>query len=235
MKSATIKRLYTLVALTLLLATVYSRVSPDSDTCLSDNDCNPPYTRCRGNYCEHKGVFPIHWSEFVGAIIVCVTIALGNAVGIGGGAIIVVTGFTLFQFTAKQSVAVANLTIFCAVFTGYLINFHKKHPLKNATLVDYCIVQCQMPLIGLGTFIGTQANEWLPETIMFILLFIVLLYITFETIAKGLEMMKKEDSLLLRQGELYQKRAAEIKEVRSNVLIIYILISFVKYLPNLLY
>jgi len=73
-----------------------------------------------------------------------------------------------------------------------------------------------MPLIGLGALIGTQANEWMPETVVFILLFIVLLYITFEAIAKGLDMMRKEDTLLLRQGEMYQQRTQQLKAERSK-------------------
>ena len=148
-------------------------------------------------------------------MVVAFTIALGNAVGIGGGAIIVTTGFTLFYFTTKQAVAVANMTIFFACVAGYLCNFHKKHPLKNATLVDYGIVQCQMPLIGLGTFIGVQANDLLPEFVMFIFLFLVLLYITFESVFKGLSMMKREDLLIIRQGEEYMKRAAAIRETKE--------------------
>jgi len=137
MKGFLNQRLYIFALFLSVLALGYARRAPDSEECMSDNQCNPPYTRCRGNYCEHKHVFPMLWAEFAGAIVVAVTIALGNAVGIGGGAIIVTTGFTLFSFTTKQAVAVANMTIFFAVFSGYLVNFNKKHPLKNATLVDY--------------------------------------------------------------------------------------------------
>ncbi len=145
-----------------------------------------------------------------------VTIALGNAVGIGGGAIIVTTCYVLMNFTLLQSVAVANMTIFWAMFSGFIVHFNHKHPLKNATLVDYGIVQCQLPLIGLGTFIGSQANEWLPDLVMSIFLFLLLLYITFESTMKGLDMMRKEDTLVLRQGELYMERAERIRQAKSN-------------------
>lgn len=50
--------------------------------------------------------------EYLAALIVLVTISLGNSVGIGGGAIITVTGYTLLDLTVTEAVAVANLTIF---------------------------------------------------------------------------------------------------------------------------
>lgn len=156
-------------------------------------------------------------SEFIAAIVILVTIALGNAVGIGGGAIIVVTFYVLINMTIKQAVSVANMTIFWAMFSGFIVNFSKKHPLKNATLVDYGIVQCQLPLIGLGTFIGAQANEWLPNLVIAIFLFLLLLYITYESANKGIKMMQREDYLTLKQGEVYMEKAEQIRDEKGKV------------------
>mmetsp|Transcript_16762 Transcript_16762/g.18640 ORF Transcript_16762/g.18640 Transcript_16762/m.18640 type:complete len:178 (+) Transcript_16762:439-972(+) len=74
-----------------------------------------------------------------------------------------------------------------------------------------------MPLIGLGTFIGTQFLDIFPEFVMFIFLFLVLLYITVETVLKGVDMMKTEDAMMLRQGEEYKKKAEAAIELKRKV------------------
>mmetsp|Transcript_18032 Transcript_18032/g.15957 ORF Transcript_18032/g.15957 Transcript_18032/m.15957 type:complete len:199 (+) Transcript_18032:327-923(+) len=108
------------------------------------------------------------------------------------------------------------MAIFFACFSGYVVNFKKEHPLKKGTLVDYCIVQCQMPLIGLGSFLGTQANELFPKFVLFILLFLVLLYIFIISILKGIDMMRKEDALIFNQGEEFNEKAETLLESKRT-------------------
>eukprot|EP00343_Euplotes_focardii_P007789 CAMPEP_0205820510 /NCGR_PEP_ID=MMETSP0206-20130828/3155_1 /ASSEMBLY_ACC=CAM_ASM_000279 /TAXON_ID=36767 /ORGANISM="Euplotes focardii, Strain TN1" /LENGTH=429 /DNA_ID=CAMNT_0053115301 /DNA_START=346 /DNA_END=1635 /DNA_ORIENTATION=- len=94
------------------------------------------------------------------------------------------------------------MTIFFACVTGYILNFKAKHPLKNATLVNYGIVQAQMPLIGLGSFIGAQLNEVFPEVIIFILLFLTLVYATYTTFALAIETSQKEERVDVERKEI---------------------------------
>ena len=140
-------------------------------------------------------MFPQEWRELLGALILAVAISLCNAAGIGGGGIIVTINVTLFQFTAKESIAMSNFVIFFGCVTRYIRNFNNKHPLKDATAIDYGIVTCQMPLVMLGTFIGVQINEILAETLVFILLFVTLLYLTYKAFRKAFDAYKKEKKL----------------------------------------
>lgn len=142
----------------------------------------------------------------IGVLIIFFAIALGNAVGIGGGSIIVTVGAALFFFNARVAVAIANAVIFFACIAGYIQNFDKKHPLKNATLVDYGIVQAQMPLIGLGSFVGAQINEVLPRTVIFILLFLTLLYATYQSFSLAIDTSQKEERLNVEKKEISVKR-----------------------------
>jgi uncharacterized membrane protein YfcA len=137
-------------------------------------------------------VFPIEWQEFVGAFTLAITISLCNAAGIGGGGIIVTIGITLFTFSPKEAVAMSNFVIFFGCITRYIRNFHNKHPLKDATSIDYGIVTCQLPLVMLGTFVGVQVNELLPETLVFILLFVTLIYLTYKAGVKGYQSFMKD-------------------------------------------
>jgi uncharacterized membrane protein YfcA len=113
-------------------------------------------------------VFRIEWSEFIGAIALAITISLCNAAGIGGGGIIMTIGISLFFFSPKEAVANSNIVIFFGCFTRYIRNFKNKHPLKDATCIDYGILTCQLPLVMLGTYIGVLINDVLPETVIFI-------------------------------------------------------------------
>ena len=49
----------------------------------------------------------------------------------------------------------------------------------------------------LGTFIGVQVNELLAETLVFILLFVTLIYLTYKAIMKGIDTYKKEKKAAL--------------------------------------
>lgn len=202
MGRTTSNKLKIFLAVLFILGTVTCNTTPDSDMCETDNDCRAPFTRCINSFCNHKDVFPIEWQEIIGVFIIFITISLGNAVGIGGGAIIVTVGTTLFYFTIRQAVAVANVVIFFAMISGYIQNFHARHPLKNATLVDYGIVQCQMPLIALGVFIGAIVSEAIPATVIFILLFLTLLYATYHTFALAISTSQKEERLDVERKEI---------------------------------
>lgn len=190
----------------LIVSAVPANKTPDSPVCESNDDCEYPFASCIDQFCIHKDVFPIEWQEILGAGIVFVAISLGNAVGIGGGAIIVTVGTSLFFFTIKQSVAVASMTIFFAMISGYLQNFSAKHPLKDATLVDYGIVQCQMPLIALGVFIGTEVSEILPGTAIFILLVLTLVFATLQTFQLAIETTRKERRVVEERKEISVNR-----------------------------
>lgn len=144
------------------------------------------------DFCEHKDVFPIEWDEFIGAILLGIIIAFCNAAGIGGGGIIVTVGITLLHFTPKEAVAISNTIIFFGCLTRYIQNFKNKHPLKDATSIDYGIVIAQIPLLLFGTFIGVELQQVLPETLVHILLMVTLLYLTWKAIQQAFDTRRKE-------------------------------------------
>jgi len=146
-------------------------------------------------------VFPVEWTELIGAALLGVTISLCNAAGIGGGGIIVTIAITLFMFSPKEAVALSNFVIFFGCVTRYIRNFKNKHPLKDATAIDYGIVTCQLPLVMLGTFTGVQINELLPETLVFILLFVTLIYLTYKAIVKAFDTSRKEKAALKKKEQ----------------------------------
>lgn len=162
-------------------------------------------------------MFPIEWTEFIGAILLAITIAFCNAAGIGGGGIIVTILITLFFFSPKEAVAASNTVIFFGCLTRYIRNFNHKHPLKDATAIDYGIVTCQLPLVMLGTYIGVLVNDILPETLVFILLFVTLIYLTYKAIMKGYGTYKSEKAakakIKFEENRLRTSLNADIHEI----------------------
>ncbi|CAI2361022.1 unnamed protein product [Moneuplotes crassus] len=166
--------------------------TPDSEECDAQRKCKEPFTSCIEGYCEHKGVFPAEWQEVLGASLLFVTTAMCNAAGISGGGIIVTIGIGLFYLSSKEAVAMSNVLIFFGCVTRFTINFKQRHPLKDATSIDYGVVTCQLPLVMLGTFLGVQLNELLAETLIFILLFLTFAALTYRSFRKGIDVSKRE-------------------------------------------
>lgn len=146
-------------------------------------------------------MFPVYAAEFVGALSLGIAIALCNAAGIGGGGIVVTIGISLMMLSAKESVAMSNVTISFGCIVRYIKTFKNKHPLKDATSIDYGIVTCMLPLVMLGTTIGVQINDILPDTLVYILLFVTLLYLTYNTSMKSIETYRKESQAMKKQRE----------------------------------
>lgn len=109
------------------------------------------------------------------------------------------------MMSAKEAVAMSNLTIFFGCLTRYIKTFKNKHPLKDSTSIDYGIVTCMLPLVMLGTTIGVQVNDLLPDTLVYILLFVTLLYLTYSSVAKSIETYKKETEATRKEKMKLQK------------------------------
>lgn len=140
-------------------------------------------------------MFPIEYTELIGALLLFFTIAFCNAVGIEGGGFAVTIGITLFMFSPKEAAAISNVIIFFACLTRFIWNFNTKHPLKDAVAVNYNIVACQLPSALLGTLVGVHVYVILPEIIVFMLLFIVLSYMTYTAAMTAFQTSKKETEL----------------------------------------
>ena len=84
-----------------------------TDSCILDKDCDKqPFFICsEKNICVHKEVFPIHWLEFIGTVVLPVLLGMANVGGIGGGGLIIPFLMTFWGFTTKESIAISNMTI----------------------------------------------------------------------------------------------------------------------------
>eukprot|EP00345_Euplotes_harpa_P000020 CAMPEP_0168319052 /NCGR_PEP_ID=MMETSP0213-20121227/833_1 /TAXON_ID=151035 /ORGANISM="Euplotes harpa, Strain FSP1.4" /LENGTH=440 /DNA_ID=CAMNT_0008320213 /DNA_START=326 /DNA_END=1648 /DNA_ORIENTATION=- len=101
----------------------------------------------------------------------------------------------------KEAIANSNLVIFFGCVTRFIRNYNNKHPLKDATAIDYSVVTCQMPLLMSGTYIGVFLNEFLPEFLVFVLLFVTLVYLSYKGIQHSIEAWKKDNEAIRKKKE----------------------------------
>ena len=182
--------------LILLVSTlpVGSALPSEPDTpCTVDGDCNSPYESCEKLICEHKKVFPIEALEFVGIIVLSIVIAIANSGGIGGGGLVTPINIIFFQFETKAAIALTNFAIFMGGITRYLTQTKQRHPEKDAVCIDYSIASVMLPAALLGTLVGVELNVLFPSSVILLLLTLLLVYLSYNTIAKGIEIRKKEN------------------------------------------
>lgn len=73
-----------------------------------------PYEVCNAQTtdCEHKGVFPILNSEYIGLIIMPLLIGIASLAGLGGGVVFVPLMMAFFHFKTKDTVAISLAIVF---------------------------------------------------------------------------------------------------------------------------
>ena len=100
----------------------------------------------------------------------------------------------MLGFNAIQAIAISNSTIFCGAIVRYFFfSIHQKNPkLESRTMIDYNIVSIMMPNVLIGAYSGIMLQNFLPETLSPMLLFLVIVYATYETFQKGIKLWKAE-------------------------------------------
>jgi len=99
----------------------------------------------------------------------------------------------MFGFSTIQAIALSNFVIFAgAVVRYFAFSIFQKNPDKDATIVDYNLCAFMLPLVLVGSFVGTIISSLLPEAVLVIILSLMLIYLTYESLEKAVSMWKKE-------------------------------------------
>ena len=161
--------------------------------CATTADCDkPPFFICEEEVCRHKDIFPIYPREFIGVVLLPILLGMANVGGIGGGGLIIPFLMTFWGFDTKQAIAISNMTIFVGAVVRYLYTYKQKHPDKPATGIDYGIVIVMMPLVLVGSFTGVLINIMLPGLLLAIVLTLLLLFLSVQSLRNAIKMYKKE-------------------------------------------
>lgn len=164
--------------------------------CNTDADCyEPPFNICNveTKMCKHKEVFPQEPIEIVGIVVFGFIMALCTVAGIGGGGVATAMLMALFYFTTKYAISISVSSILVCSTMRYLYNLRTPHPEKpNINLLDYGLASIMMPLTLAGAQFGGVVLDIFPESVIQIMLFALLAFLTYNTVKKAVQLDRKE-------------------------------------------
>ena len=128
----------------------------------------------------------------MGTVVLTILMALAVISGIGGGGIIVSLLMVFYKLNTHEAIAVSGFTIFMGSLARYVMTINKRHPDRDATLVDYALANIMLPTVLVGSLFGVFLNLILPSLILQICLSIVLAVLATASGFKALDIYKKE-------------------------------------------
>ena len=136
---------------------------------------------------------PPNGLEIGGIIILPLLLGFANNGGIGGGGLIIPICIAMFGFTTIKAMALSNATIFASAAVRYFgFSIFEKNSEKSTTIIDYNLVAIMIPMVLVGSFVGTIISNLLPEAVLTIILVILLFYSTYDSLKKAINLWKKE-------------------------------------------
>ncbi|CAI6003877.1 unnamed protein product [Closterium sp. NIES-65] len=126
------------------------------------------------------------------ALISLVGAALANAGGVGGGGLFVPMFNLLLGYDAKTSTALSKSMIMGGALASVCFNVQLKHPTFHQPLIDYGLARLMQPTLLLGISVGVTCNVIFPPWLITVMLFLLLLLITYKALDKGVAMWMKE-------------------------------------------
>jgi uncharacterized membrane protein YfcA len=178
--------------------------------CEADADCRVPKQlnfRCvklksdGSAVCRHPPLFdPFDWRDIsasIGIILVCF---LSAASGIGGGGVLVPLYVLLRQMAPHDAVPLSKATTLGTAMANLAINLNLRHPTADRPLIDFPTCALLVPCQLMGTVIGVLLNGIIPEWLITVLLFVMLLLMTVQTSMKGLSLYRAAQKEVLLQN-----------------------------------
>ncbi|GJP40270.1 hypothetical protein CLOM_g24553 [Closterium sp. NIES-68] len=121
--------------------------------------------------------------------------ALANAGGVGGGGLFVPMFNLLLGYDAKTSTALSKSMIMGGAIASVCFNVQLKHPTFDQPLIDYGLARLMQPTLLLGISLGVTCNVIFPPWLITVMLFLLLLLMTYKTLDKGVAMWTKESQV----------------------------------------
>lgn len=123
----------------------------------------------------------------------CQVSAAANAAGFGGGPIFVPLFHALVGFSLQASAGMSQSVITGGAVASVLVNMWQRHPfLAGEGLIDMeiCLVFTPMLIIGINS--GVYLNRMFPNYLITILLVLIIAYLAYKALTRGVIMMRKE-------------------------------------------
>ncbi|MEW5302944.1 MAG: hypothetical protein WDW36_005681 [Sanguina aurantia] len=147
----------------------------------------------------------------IGALVFAVLAgALANAAGVGGGAIFISMFQVIVGFALKPSTVLSQAVITAGSIISVGMKLPQRHPaFPDASLIDFDIVLALTPLLLAGVSQGVLLNVILSEWLITFLLLVLLIPLSFQSVAKGVRLWRQET-------RAFAKRAATPLPLHSS-------------------
>jgi uncharacterized membrane protein YfcA len=149
--------------------------------------------------------FTVELGVTSGLIALCALLSAGG--GIGGGALFIPIYLIIYGLTAHQAIPLSKITIFGLAIGGFSVLYSKRHPYRDAPLIDYDLGLLLIPCILLGTIAGVYLNVIFPAFVIVVSLVLLLTYTSFVTWKKSFSLYREESEA---QGK---KSATDVVEM----------------------
>lgn len=147
--------------------------------------------------CVHKPLWPLTPKEWAGTFVFALVMMLSKVAGIGGGGIAIPIISYFFNFGIKPATAISSFSILIASLAYFAYNYGLRNPDKpQMPAIDYGLAIVMMPLTLLGSLIGAYFYVSFPELILLVILTLLLIFLTYNSTNKGMEIYRKETEMI---------------------------------------
>ena len=105
-------------------------------------------------------------TELYGTAILTIFMALAVMSGIGGGGLIVSLFMVFYKLNTKEAIAVSGFTIFTGSIARFIMTINKRHPHKDAPVIDYNLANIMLPTVLVGSLCGVFINILFPSAVL---------------------------------------------------------------------
>jgi uncharacterized membrane protein YfcA len=136
--------------------------------------------------------------------------AISNAGGIGGGGLFIPILILILEFYTHEAIPISKVMIFSGALTAFILNLKLRHPTRHTISIDYNIAILIVPLLLFGTVVGVTLNKITPAFLIILMLTLVLLINTYNTLKQAISIFRAEDN------ENLLKNSEKIESINSN-------------------
>eukprot|EP00523_Entomoneis_sp_CCMP467_P018377 CAMPEP_0168814932 /NCGR_PEP_ID=MMETSP0726-20121227/5937_1 /TAXON_ID=265536 /ORGANISM="Amphiprora sp., Strain CCMP467" /LENGTH=472 /DNA_ID=CAMNT_0008867125 /DNA_START=118 /DNA_END=1533 /DNA_ORIENTATION=+ len=148
-------------------------------------------------------LFPFDWTDYLGFGVAVAGLVLAAGGGIGGGGILVPCYILLLEFPVKHAIPLASATVLGGAVANNVLNWPKRHPLhQERSCVDWDLILMMEPMTMAGALVGASLNEFLPDSVLILLLLALLGLTAYKTLQKATKMyLKESEAIQLKQQQ----------------------------------
>ena len=133
--------------------------------CYTDQDCPFLYHCNERISCQHDNIFPLQIYPIFIYLLLPIAVGLVNMTGNSMGVFKVLLFVNFLRYENNDATAFVQPAVAGAGFCNFFNIIFKKHPERNAPLVDYNILYIMIPCSLLGSTIGSFVQKFVPDIV----------------------------------------------------------------------